>query len=58
MGAPCGDAEEMDLGLIQKYQILTGNMDKASNRDKWWNLSKLYWNTRKKTVDIALTGLG
>jgi hypothetical protein len=34
----CDDAEEVDLGHIQKYQSLTDNMDSANNRDKWWNV--------------------
>jgi hypothetical protein len=28
-----------------------------ANRDKWWNLSKLYWTARKKMGDIPLTGV-
>jgi hypothetical protein len=48
----------MHLGHIQKYQSLTDDKDKASNRDKLWNLSKLHWTARKKMADIALTGVG
>jgi hypothetical protein len=54
----CDDAEEMNLGHIHKRHSLTGNMDNANNRDKWWNLSKLYWTARRKMGDIPLTGVG
>jgi hypothetical protein len=50
------DAEGLDH--TQKCQSLTDSMDSANNRDKWWNLSKLYWTARKKMGDIPLTGLG
>jgi hypothetical protein len=58
MCTPYGDTEEMDLGHIQKYQSLRDDTDKASNRDKWWNVSMLCWTAGKKTVDVAVSDVG
>jgi hypothetical protein len=52
------DTEEVDLGHIQKCQSLTDNMDNANNRDKWWNVSKLYCTAIKEMGDIRITGVG
>jgi hypothetical protein len=48
----------MELSHIRKRQISTDNIENANNRDKWWNLSKLYWAARKKMGDIPLNGAG
>jgi hypothetical protein len=33
-------------------------MDSANKWEKWWNLSKLYWNLEKRMGDISLTAIG
>jgi hypothetical protein len=53
-----GNAEGMSLGQIQNYQSLSDTMGNASNRNKWWNVSKLCLTARKEMGDISLTGVG
>ena len=54
----CSNAEEMDPDHTQRCQIVTDDMDDPKNRDKWCNVSKLYWTARKKMEDISLGGVG
>ena len=53
-----GSAEEMDPDRTQSCQSVTDDMNKAKNRDKLWNVSKLCWTARKKlggetTIQVA-----
>jgi len=54
-----GSAEEMDPDRTQSCQSVTDDMNKAKNRDKLWNVSKLCWTARKKLGgDNYLGGVG